>query len=378
MPRTLAKFALLGAIGFLLLSGFAGQDPGDGPPYGTGLIPPTAEELAEIINEWPRVTRVDLNWLGFERTNEARERKGLPPLDPAVVRPVGREVESSVGGRAAVTLALDATATIAADLPVFVDNSALKYFPPIRNQGALGSCAAFSTTYTQLSYMTAFQRDLDITNALDNTNKYTPKWTYNMVNGGENEGASFNQVYAVLERHGAATWAEFPYDTNFRAWCLVPSVWRNALSVRSNPVQYVYHVNEADGLEYVKELLNNGYVLVFGTYISSWQYKAVVDDPSTTDDDAQVGKAVGYWRDGTDGSHAMSIVGYVLQSMIYIPAFQTHAWRLTFLILLRVVALVIPFYILLKGKGIARAFNVSIAAMFVVNTAWHVCYYVYL
>ena len=75
---------------------------------------------------------------------------------------------------------------------------------------------------------------------------------------------------------------------------------------------------------------------------------------------------------------AMSAVGYAIQSMVYLPPFQTQAWRLAFLILLRVVALVIPTYILLKGKGIARAFNGSIAAMFVVNTTWHVCYYVYL
>jgi len=75
---------------------------------------------------------------------------------------------------------------------------------------------------------------------------------------------------------------------------------------------------------------------------------------------------------------AMSVVGYAIQSMIYLPPFQSQAWRLTFLILLRVVALVIPTYILLKGKGIARAFNGSIAAMFVLNTTWHVCYYVYL
>jgi C1A family cysteine protease len=310
MPKTLAKIALLGTLGFLLFSGFAWQDPSEGPPYRTGLIPPTEEELAEIVNLWPRVTRVNLNWLGFERSNEVRERKGLQPLDPGVVRPVGREVESSVGGRAAATLGLDATATIAADLPVSVDNSTLKYFPPIRSQNPLGSCAAFSTTYTQLSYMTAFQRDLDIRNGSDNTNKYSPKWTYNMVNGGEDAGSSFNQVYAVLEKHGAATWAEFPYDTNYRAWCLVPSVWRNALSVRSNPVQSVWHVNMDDGLDYVKELLNNGYALVFGTYISSWQYKTIGDDPSTPDDDAQVGKRIGYWLNGTEGSHAMTVVGY--------------------------------------------------------------------
>ena len=75
---------------------------------------------------------------------------------------------------------------------------------------------------------------------------------------------------------------------------------------------------------------------------------------------------------------AMSVVGYAIQSMIYLPPFQSQAWRLAFLILLRIIALVIPAYTLLKGQGIARAFNGSITAMFILNTTWHVCYYVYL
>jgi len=75
---------------------------------------------------------------------------------------------------------------------------------------------------------------------------------------------------------------------------------------------------------------------------------------------------------------AMSVVGYAIQSMVYLPPFQSQAWRLAFLILLRVVALVIPAYILLKGKGIARAFSGSVTAMFILNTTWHVCYFVYL
>jgi len=74
----------------------------------------------------------------------------------------------------------------------------------------------------------------------------------------------------------------------------------------------------------------------------------------------------------------MSCVGWSLQLMMYLPPFQGQAARLTFLILLRLVALVIPTYILLRGKGIAMAFNASISVMFLVNTAWHVCYYVYL
>lgn len=74
---------------------------------------------------------------------------------------------------------------------------------------------------------------------------------------------------------------------------------------------------------------------------------------------------------------AMSLVGYMAQGMVFMPPFQTPAWKLTFLILLRLIALVVPLYIFFKGKRIAAAFNVSVAAMFIFNTTWHVCYFVY-
>lgn len=313
MPKTIIRFALL----TVLLGPAAAGPPGQTPPgaddvrlYPKGLIPLTAEENAEILRTWPQVVKVNLNWLGFERINRVRAAKGEPALDPNLVRPVGREVESAVGGRAASLQSYAADSALAFDLPVKVDNSTLKYFPPIRSQGSLGSCASFATTYTQLSYMTAFQRDLDIRNGADNTNKYSPKWTYNMINGGQDEGSSLGLVYPLFEKHGAATWAELPYDGNFRAWCLDPAVWRNALCVRSNPVQLARSVSTDDGLRYVKELLANGYVLVFATYITSWQYKRIGDDASTADDDPEVGKRVGFWLNGTEGGHAMTIVGY--------------------------------------------------------------------
>lgn len=74
---------------------------------------------------------------------------------------------------------------------------------------------------------------------------------------------------------------------------------------------------------------------------------------------------------------AMSLVGYLAQAMVFMPPFQTQIWRLTFLILLRLIALVVPLYIFFKGKRIAAAFNVSVAAMFAFNTTWHVCYFIY-
>ena len=74
---------------------------------------------------------------------------------------------------------------------------------------------------------------------------------------------------------------------------------------------------------------------------------------------------------------AMSLVGYMAQAMVFMPPFQTQAWKLTFFILLRLIALVIPLYIFFKGKRIAAVFNISVAAMFVFNTTWHVCYFVF-
>ncbi|MFC2107993.1 hypothetical protein ACFLS5_00850 [Candidatus Bipolaricaulota bacterium] len=73
----------------------------------------------------------------------------------------------------------------------------------------------------------------------------------------------------------------------------------------------------------------------------------------------------------------MSLAGYMVQAMVFMPPFQTQALKLMFLILLRLIAFVVPLYILFKGRRIAAAFNISVVAMFVFNTAWHVCYYVY-
>jgi hypothetical protein len=40
--------------------------------------------------------------------------------------------------------------------------------------------------------------------------------------------------------------------------------------------------------------------------------------------------------------------------------------------------LVVPAYILFKGRRIAAVLNVGLVASYTLHTAWHVCYYVYL
>jgi len=301
---------LLGIFIALLTGGLGAQEEPSGEPQGTGLIPLTAGQLDQIITSWPRINKVDFNWLGYERISKVRAGKGRPALDQRAIRPVGREIDSAIWLPGASVQSSGANPELAGDLPVFVDNSTTPYFPPIRNQGSLGSCASFASTYYQLSYMTAFQRGLNIRDGNDNTNKYSPKWSYDMLVVGENGGSYIYQNFLLLENHGAATWAEFPYDTECRTWCLNTQTWRNALDVRTNPTQYLYYADTDSGLGQIKELLANGYILVYGTYFYSWQYKSIQDDPSSLDDDLAVGKQVGYWLNGSSGSHAMTIVGY--------------------------------------------------------------------
>jgi C1A family cysteine protease len=316
MSKSFKALAFLGALGVFFLSGVVAQDNSIvGEKRATGAIPLTAEQLQKVLTTWPRVDRVNFNRIGLKRINKVRALKGEAPLPLSAVKAIGREVESSIHVAGEPTSMFALNETLAGDLPVYVDNSTDVvtgiHFPPIRDQGSLGACACWASTYYQLSYMTALQRGLDIRNPDDNTNKYSPKWSYNLLNNGANNGTTLANVLTLLNLHGAATWAEFPYDgTDYLSWCLNTNAWRNALSVRTEPAQYSSYTNTNAGLEVIKQLLANGYVLTFNTDIYAWHITSILDNPSTTDDTSAIGKAIGYWVDTTTSGHSMTIVGY--------------------------------------------------------------------
>ncbi|MCY1015825.1 Calx-beta domain-containing protein [Pyxidicoccus sp. MSG2] len=235
--------------------------------------------------------------------NELRRARGERALSMSTAAAVGEEVLGP-GLRAPSGVASFAV------LPSHVDNSVLDFFPPIRSQGSIGSCTAWATTYYQLSHTVALMYGWDAKHSTDNTRLFSPKWTYNFINNGVDEGSYISSAYSLLARQGATSWANIPYDSNYTAWPVDPAVWRGALPFRANPVQYISQVSTPDGLQRVKELLANGYVLVYGTYVNSWQSMSIKNDPSTPDDDAFAGKYVTYWQNGYNGSHAMTIVGY--------------------------------------------------------------------
>jgi hypothetical protein len=82
---------------------------------------------------------------------------------------VGRTAKEAAAYGAPPAMLSDVAAKMApTDLPRQVDNSKLKYFPPVGDQLKLGSCASFSTTYYTLTFAVAPVAGLSIHNQLLN------------------------------------------------------------------------------------------------------------------------------------------------------------------------------------------------------------------
>ena len=289
----------------------------------TGNRPPTREELERDAREMVRLQSIRPNQIGLDRINEHRRGKGLRALtadEVGLVRKgreiVGRRGAAAMSGTpempsmpgAEVAPMTETEVIVANSLPGYVDNSKLPYFPSIFLQTG-GSCSAASTTYYQMTHMVAMVHDWDVTNPSDNSVKFSPMWTYSMLNGGVDDGVWPSSCVYMMMKHGAATWTDQP-GTNLYKWALEGDIYRRAINYRLESYGTISNATSAASMTQLKTMLNNGYVLNFSTYINSWQYTKIKDDPSTSADDEFVGRDVAFWVNGVNGFHAMTIVGY--------------------------------------------------------------------
>ena len=274
----------------------------------TGLKQPTPEQLEWMKQNFPVIQRIHLNSLALGRVNGDRKAKGLAQLaaDQMDLAPMGKEAVFATSGESDV----QTTVASATSLPASVDNSASQAFPPIRSQGGIGSCVAWATTYYQLTYETNLVLGRNAASG-DNTVIFSPKWTYNMINGGVDGGAYFSDAYNLELKNGAANYADFPYDSNYLSWDMNSSHWNNAINYRPQSSGSIYNSNVDTMIDTIKTQLANGHIMVIGTYVNSWVKATVGNDPSTTADDAFVGKAIASYEKNTgQGAHGMTLVGY--------------------------------------------------------------------
>lgn len=292
------------------------KDP-DARRHGTGLRVVTPVEREAFKMSTPKVIGVRPTQLRVDRLRESQAqtagkttaKTASVPAESEVV-PFGADIVTAPAGEATARVTAAAPA-----LPRAADNSASPAFPEIRDQGALNSCVGFAVGYYQYTYALGKISGWSNKNG-NNSTKVSPKWIYNLINNGSDNGSSMYDAHRILSEHGAMTWAEFPYGSdrtvpvNYLAWPTTATAWKNALRYKSLGSAWVGDPTDPAGFAQMKSLLANGQLLNFSTYAYSWEFEQVDDDPSTTADNGFVGQEIATWQDGYDGSHAATIVGY--------------------------------------------------------------------
>jgi len=294
------------------------KDP-NAKKHPTGRRELDPKEQAQIDKATQKVVGVRPTQLAIDRVREEAASQGSKSA-AAATQSAALDAAAVPFGADLVTAQPDDTQRVAAAsalaaVPRSVDNSLLPAFPEIRNQEGLGSCVAFAVGYYQYTYSLGRIAGWNNKNTT-NTTKVSPKWLYNLVNGGADSGTSPYSVHQILKEHGALTWSEFPYvgdgsnPINYREWPRTTTAWKSAMKYKSLGFAWVDVPSTPEAMSQVKSLLANGQVLTFDTYIYSWEFEQVDDDPSTTADNAFVGQYVATWQNGYEGSHEATIVGY--------------------------------------------------------------------
>lgn len=293
---------LLLAIGLISQNIHAGDiDP---THYATGVRELTPEQVKDINENWPRVLSVKLNKYGAARIQEHLKKTNQPMMAFAIADSIENEFITNKNSNK--FSALSGRETIGV-LPPHVDNSQLPSFPPIGDQKQEGSCVGFGTTYYSATHEYGLINGVN--NKTSSAGIRSPKWTYNMINRGQDNGSSATDAYDLLSKNGAPANNDFPYDgTNYTAWDLNPQDWISAMSYRMGAPQFLF-VQGPQDIDTIKQILNNGHVLTFITYAYSWVITSVKADPSTTNN-PYAGQYAISWLNGKSGGHLPTIVGY--------------------------------------------------------------------
>ncbi len=98
-------------------------------------------------------------------------------------------------------------------LPKKVDLS--MYVPPVRSQGSIGSCAAWSTVYYAKTMQENMERRWDVT---QEDHQFSPLFTYNQITGGVNKGTYIIDHMVMMEKQGVPPISIFPHLNNLKAF----------------------------------------------------------------------------------------------------------------------------------------------------------------
>ncbi|GAB6135901.1 C1 family peptidase [Thermococcus prieurii] len=170
-------------------------------------------------------------------------------------------------------------------LPSHVLNT--MYLPPIGNQGYVGSCVAWSSTYYVWTYMLNWWRNNPFPSSPSDI--MNPTFVYNLINGGADNGSYFGDAMNIISTIGAVPMNDFPLYVlgpygdpsdyawvwpNLTQWMIAPHNKANyydylageyGINIPGN--WYIVDLSNATQWEYLKRLLAEGYVVQTGIMV---------------------------------------------------------------------------------------------------------------
>ncbi len=194
-------------------------------------------------------------------------------------------------------------------MPSSVDNSTLKYFPPLIDQIG-GSCAQAS----YIGYMFTYEmnRLLDRDASASKDYQFSYLYTWNFINGGQDEGSLGVEGLQIAFEGGIASEADFPsqYTSSQFKWASGYEGYLKAIHNRVTKIRIFEVLNRA-GVDEVRRYLWNrgetgkpGGIVTFSSRSGEWTIETDYSGPSETGYKALLTKL------SPTGAHAMTIVGY--------------------------------------------------------------------
>ena len=195
-------------------------------------------------------------------------------------------------------------------LPASVDNTSLKYFPEVFNQGSNNSCSQASGVRYVYTYEVNRLLDRD---ASDPANVFCYHFTWNFLNEGENQGSHAFLGYDLMKECGALNMVQMPDQAYSYAqqtqWLSGYQTYIDAMSYRVDSYSKI-NLKTRDGLDRLRRYLYDhgdgsasGGVVTISYKTDDWGYKSY-NGPHSTDISWIVTK------EGVDGPHAITVVGY--------------------------------------------------------------------
>lgn len=203
-----------------------------------------------------------------------------------------------------------------------MDLSQSNSFPPVRSQGEISSCVAWACTYYQFGYQVAAMKSWNVKN--DTSKQFSPRWIYNLTNNGEDAGCQTENVYKILQTHGAVRFSECTPTgvktiSEYRNWYLNEDALKQALKYRIVDNEHLSFASismktpitayNSDCLNAMKSFLNEGHILTVSTEFGQWDYKTLSSQSNSALNGEYVCiKAIDSNSENT--GHRMAIVGY--------------------------------------------------------------------